>query len=87
MLAQGGDPGDQAMGRTAVVAGVWFVIWMALGAAYGALTAGEAGGVQNGIYHGVFHGAFVAVITSFAWPWLLPTKVDRWMSRGEAGEA
>jgi len=27
------------------------------------------------------------VLTSFAWPWILPRIIDRWMSRGEAGEA
>jgi hypothetical protein len=75
------------MGRTAVVAGIWFALWMTAGALFGALTAGPAGGVQNGIYYGIFNGALVAVVTSFAWPWILPSRVDRWMRRGEAGEA
>ena len=39
------------------------------------------------IYQGVLNGAFFAVLTSFAWPWILPRIIDRWMSRGEAGEA
>ncbi len=75
------------MGRTAVVAGVWFVLWMTAGALYGGLTAPPAGGVGNGVYSGIFTGALVAVVTSFAWPWILPRRVDRWMRRGEAGEA
>jgi hypothetical protein len=77
---------ETEMGRTAVVAGVWFGLWMAAGAIFGGLTAGPAGGVQNGIYYGIFNGAMVAVVTSFAWPWLLPRRVDRWMRQGEAGE-
>ena len=56
-------------------------------ATIGGLTAGDAGGFQNGVYYGVFNGAFFAVLTSFAWPWIMPRFIDRWMSRGEAGDA
>jgi hypothetical protein len=67
------------MGRVAVVAGCWFVVWMALGSLVGGLTAGGHGGVQNGIYFGIFHGAWIAALTSFAWPWIMPEPIARWM--------
>ncbi len=75
------------MGRTAAIAGAWFIVWMIVGAAIGGLTAPKPDLVTNGIYYGIFNGAFFAMITSFAWPWIMPRVVDRWMSRGEAGEA
>jgi len=67
------------MERVAVVAGVWFFFWMIFGAVVGGLTGGAHGGVQNGIYFGVFNGAWLALLTSFAWPWLMPKRVNRWM--------
>ena len=75
------------MGRTAVIAGFWFVFWMIAGGAVGGWTAPKPDVVSNGIYYGVFNGAIFAVVTSFAWPWIMPKFIDRWMSRGEAGEA
>jgi hypothetical protein len=75
------------MGRTAVIVMLWFAFWMVAGASYGGLTAAKPDLVSNGIYYGAFNGAFIAVLTSFAWPWILPRFIDRWMSRGEAGEA
>ena len=39
----------------------------------------NAGGVQNGIYFGAFNGTWWALFTSFAWPWIMPERVDRWM--------
>jgi hypothetical protein len=75
------------MGRTAVIAGFWFVFWMAAGAALGGWTAPKPDVVTTGIYYGIFNGAIFAVLTSFAWPWIMPKFIDRWMSRGEAGEA
>jgi hypothetical protein len=75
------------MGRTAVVALFWFSFWMIAGGALGGFLARKPDLVSNGIYFGVFNGAFFAVLTSFAWPWIMPRFIDRWMSRGEAGEA
>ena len=75
------------MGRTAVIVGFWFLFWMIVGAAVGGWTAPKADLVSTGIYYGVFNGAVFAVLTSFAWPWIMPKIIDRWMSRGEAGEA
>jgi hypothetical protein len=67
--------------RVAVVAGCWFLLWMTIGSIVGGLTGGSGGGVQNGIYFGAFNGAWWAVLTSFAWPWLMPEKIERWMDR------
>ena len=67
------------MGRVAIVAACWFAFWMTAGAVVGGLTGGSGGGVTNGIYFGMFDGATWAVITSFAWPWIMPEAVDRWM--------
>jgi hypothetical protein len=67
------------MGRVAIVAACWFAFWMALGSIVGGLTGGPGGGVTNGIYFGAFNGAWWAVLTSFAWPWIMPDSVERWM--------
>jgi hypothetical protein len=70
---------EKLMGRVAVVAGCWFVLWMAMCSVVGGLTGGSHGGVQNGIYFGIFHGAWLATLTSFAWPWIMPESISRWM--------
>ena len=75
------------MGRTAVIAGFWFAFWMIAGGAIGGLMASKPDVVSTGIYYGIFNGAFFAALTSFAWPWIMPRSIDRWISRGEAGEA
>ena len=67
------------MERVAVVTGLWFMFWMIFGAVVGGLTGGAHGGVQNGIYFGAFNGAWLALLTSFAWPWILPERINRWM--------
>lgn len=67
------------MGRVAIVAGCWFAFWMTVGSVVGGLTGGPGGGVTNGIYFGAFNGAWWAVLTSFAWPWILPDSLERWM--------
>jgi hypothetical protein len=71
--------------RVVIVAGTWFAFWMILGSVIGGLMGGSGGGVQNGIYFGFFNGASWALLTSFAWPWVMPTAIDRWMYRSEAG--
>jgi hypothetical protein len=68
--------------RVAIVAGVWFAFWMILGAVAGGIMSGDK---QNGIYFGFFNGAWWALLTSFAWPWIMPTAIDRWMYRSEVG--
>lgn len=72
------------MGRVALVIGLWFAFWMIAGATVGGLTARPAGGMQNGIYYGALNGALVAFVASFAWPWIMPNVIDRWMDRGGA---
>jgi hypothetical protein len=67
------------MGRIAIVAACWFAFWMTVGSVVGGLTGGPGGGVSNGIYFGAFNGAWWAVLTSFAWPWILPDRLERWM--------
>lgn len=68
--------------RVIIVAGIWFAFWMILGAALGGVMAGDK---PNGIYFGFFNGAWWALLTSFAWPWIMPTAIDRWMYRSEVG--
>ena len=67
------------MQHVAVVAGIWFVFWIIVGAVIGGLSGGAHGGVQNGIYFGAFDGAWLALLSSFAWPWVLPERINRWM--------
>ena len=74
------------MRRVAVVAGCWFLFWMVLGAVIGGLSGGPRADVANGVYFGAFYfgafnGALWAVITSFAWPWIMPDSIERWMDR------
>lgn len=71
--------------RVVIVAGIWFAFWMMLGSVVGGLMGGSSGGAQNGIYFGFFNGAWWALLTSFAWPWVMPTAIDRWMYRSEVG--
>jgi hypothetical protein len=71
--------------RVVIVVGIWFAFWMILGSVMGGLMGGSGGGVQNGIYFGFFNGASWALLTSFAWPWVMPTAIDRWMYRSEVG--
>ena len=73
------------MGRTALIAGVWFAFWMIIGGAIVGFVS-PSHDIPPHIYQGVMSGAFLAALTSFAWPWILPRIIDRWMSRGEAGE-
>ena len=73
------------MGRRVVmVAGLWFAFWMILAAAVGSWLADPANR-SNGIYFGFFNGAWWALLTSFAWPWIMPAAIDRWMYRSELG--
>jgi hypothetical protein len=67
------------MGRVAIVAGCWFLFWMAVASIVGALTAGPSRGIPYALYFGMLHGAWLALLTSFAWPWIMPASIDRWM--------
>ena len=70
--------------RVLIVAGIWFAFWMILAAVIGGLTS-RAGDGTEGVYFGFFNGAWWALLTSFAWPWIMPTAIDRWMYRSEVG--
>ena len=76
------DPVDAESGghRVLVVTALWFAFWMMLGAAIGGYTS-RFGAGTDGIYFGFFNGAWWALLTSFAWPWLMPRAIDRWMFR------
>ena len=39
--------------------------------------------INNRVYFGAFNGAWWAVLTSFAWPWIMPGAIERWMDRRE----
>jgi hypothetical protein len=36
------------------------------------------------VYAGIFNGAWLALLTAFAWPWIMPRTINRWMDRPEA---
>jgi hypothetical protein len=72
------------MRRVALVAAGWFALWMTLRALAGYLAGGPHGGKANGLYCGIFNGAWLALLTSFAWPWIMPKRIDDWMWRAEA---
>jgi hypothetical protein len=60
--------------RTFVVVGCWFLIWISLGIAYGLHSKG-----LDGLFSGAMNGAWIAALTSFAWPWIMPTSIRKWM--------
>ena len=70
--------------RVALVAALWFAFWMILSAALGGIYSTYAN-MSEAIYFGFFNGAWLALLTSFAWPWVMPTAIDRWMYRSEVG--
>jgi hypothetical protein len=69
------------MGRTAIVAGCWYLLWISIVALYTGLTSGPSRGIAHALYFGLLHGAWLALLTSFAWPFIMPDKIDRWMNR------
>ena len=70
--------------RVLIVAGIWFAFWMIVSAIVGGMTSPLSDRTE-GIYFGFFNGAWWALLTSFAWPWIMPTAIDRWMYRSEVG--
>jgi hypothetical protein len=67
------------MGRIFLVAGCWFIAWISAGIAFGLLTKG-----LDGLFAGAMNGAWIATLTSFAWPWVMPRAIRRWMDRKSA---
>lgn len=66
--------------RVAIVGALWFAFWMILSGALGGWFS-TSGQRLDGIYFGFFNGAWWALLTSFAWPWIMPASIDRWMYR------
>jgi hypothetical protein len=64
------------MNRTVLVTFCWFVVWTSVGGAVGKLLEIEGGGVSGSIY-----GCLFALMTTFAWPWILPDFIWNWMDR------
>ena len=60
------------MDRVALVAVCWFVGWTAAGSIVGRLL--EVPGTIT------VCGFIFALLTVFAWPWVLPERLKRWMS-------
>jgi hypothetical protein len=71
-------------GRVAIVGALWFLFWMVLCAAIGHFY-GPPNARPEATYAGFFNGAWWALLTSFAWPWFMPTAIDRWMYRSDVG--
>jgi hypothetical protein len=61
-----------AMDRVALVAWCWFVFWTGLGVILGKLL--EAPGT------GTLLGFFFALFSTFAWPWIMPEAINKWMN-------
>ena len=62
------------MNRTVFVAFCWFVVWTSAGGAVGKLLEIYGGGVSGSVY-----GFLFALMTTFAWPWILPDFIWSWM--------
>ena len=60
------------MDRVALVAVCWFVGWTVAGMIVGRLL--EVPGTFTVL------GFILALLTVFAWPWVLPERLNRWMS-------
>ena len=57
--------------RVALLAICWFVVWTLVGAYIGR---------QIGLHgSGIVGGFFFALVTTFAWPWVLPNFIWEWM--------
>jgi hypothetical protein len=65
------------MRRVFIVAGCWFLFWMTFSAIVGGLTGDPDG--FHGAYNGAMRGAWIATLTSFAWPWVMPESISKWM--------
>jgi len=62
------------MGRVFIVSGCWFILWMSLGT----IVSVAFGGV-DGLFAGAMNGAWIALLTGFAWPWIMPESIAKWM--------
>ena len=62
--------------RIAVVAWLWFIGWTLFGIGVGT--------IFNTPGTGAVWGFIFALIAVFAWPWVMPPSLDRWMYDPEA---
>jgi hypothetical protein len=62
------------MRRVFIVTGCWFIFWVAVGVAVSVLFRGV-----DGLFAGAMNGAWFAILTSFAWPWIMPEWITNWM--------
>jgi len=59
------------MDRVALVATAWFAVWIVGG--------WQIGGLLLIPGTGALCGFVLALLTVFAWPWVLPRRIDDWM--------
>ena len=59
------------MDRVAFVAFCWFVFWTGAGASWP--LSGDSRTITVA-------GFIFALVSMFAWPWILPERLNRWMS-------
>jgi hypothetical protein len=60
------------MNRVPLVAFCWFAFWTGAGAILGRLL--DTPGTYTVL------GFFFALVSMFAWPWILPERLNEWMS-------
>ena len=60
------------MDRVAIVTVFWFAFWTGMGSLLGRYL--DIPGTIT------VAGFFLALVTVFAWPWILPERLNRWMS-------
>jgi len=60
------------MDRVALVAVLWFVGWIAGSLEFSKLLFNDPG-------TGAIWGFILALLTVFAWPWVLPPSLEHWM--------
>jgi hypothetical protein len=60
------------MDRVAIVAWCWFIAWVTAGYAVGSLAF-------NTPWTGALVGFIAALLSTFAWPWAMPERINRWM--------
>jgi len=62
------------MRRVFIVSGCWFMLWVGIGIAASVLSKG-----LDGLLSGATNGAWIALLMSFAWPWIMPRSISDWM--------
>ena len=73
----GEDLGIAIMDRVALVAVLWFAGWIAGSSELCKVLLNDPG-------TGAIWGFILALLTVFAWPWVLPPSVEHWMHDPQA---